>query len=117
MITEKIKSMEQLAWYRRSVAGEIAVRENGDDDRETIRVSVSMNDTAVAAGAQSLLRFFAAEAANTGRKITVTPRESIEGCGPDPVIRLDFPDGSSRVFGGADPEKAERIAEKYLRTE
>lgn len=101
---------------RDKVKSGMDIREKADDPGSMVQVKVAMATCGIAAGAKSIMEFFAEQLERRNVDGIVTQTGCMGYCYAEPTIEVTLPGQEPVVFGNVNEQKADEIIEKYIKT-
>jgi NADP-reducing hydrogenase subunit HndB len=111
----KLKSLADLTKIREESKHRIAVRAKSDSPEGLVQVRVAMATCGMAAGARTIMDFFADELDKRGIGAIVTPTGCMSYCYAEPTVEVQLPGTEPVVYGFVDLKRADEIIEKYIK--
>lgn len=111
----KLKSLADLTKIREESRHRIGLRAKSDSPEGLVQVRVAMATCGMAAGARTIMDFFADELDKRGIGAIVIPTGCMSYCYAEPTVEVQLPGNEPVVYGFVDLKRADEIIEKYIK--
>ncbi len=111
----KLKSLADLTKIREESKHRIGLRARSDSPEGLVQVRVAMATCGMAAGARTIMDFFADELDKRGIAAIVTPTGCMSYCYAEPTVEVQLPGSEPVVYGFVDLKRADEIIEKHIK--
>lgn len=110
----KIKSLDDLRKMKSALAGDIDLREKGEDSGSLVKIRVAMATCGIAAGAREVMNALIDKIDKEKIPAVVTQGGCMGYCYAEPTIEVQKPGEDPVVFGNVDTARAAEILDKYV---